>query len=746
MIRNFIIVKIILFLFINSVFAEKINKIIISGNERISKETLLMFGKVNLNDDLSNNDLNIIIKNLYETNFFKDIKIDFNNNILKIDIVENPIIQSIKINGIKAKKVKEPILESLNLKNNNSFIEYLAKKDKNLITNLLKNSGYYFADVKLSIANNPNNTVTLIYDVELGEKSKIRKIKFIGDKKFKDRKLYNVIVSEEAKFWKFLSSRKLLNRERIDLDTRLLQSYYKNKGYYNVKIENSFAQFLDVNQFDLIFKINAGEKFYFNNLKLDLPVDYNREHFSKIDSTILNLKEKPYSFNRIEKILDTIEEIALTDQYESITATVQENIVDNNKIDFLISIDELKKEYIERINIVGNNVTREEVFRNALILDEGDTFNEILHNKSINNLKSLNFFSKVETKVTQGSSPNNKIINIEVEEKPTGEIVAGAGFGTSGTSIGFGVKENNFLGRGVQFASNIELSEESIRGSFSVVNPNWRGTDQTLIAEIQSLETDRMNDFGYKTTSTGFNFGSRFEYYEDFFITPSLTTSYETLKTASTASTTLKKQRGTYFDTDFNYALDYDKRNQKFQTTEGFRSRFDQSIPILSETNSIINAYEFNAYHELSDEMIGSFTFFSKAINSITDDNVRISERLYMPSSKLRGFERGKIGPVDSGDFVGGNYVSSVNFAATLPNAVPTIQNADFSIFLDAGNVWGVDYDSSVNDTNKIRSSAGVAVDWFTPIGPLSFSYSTVISKASTDKTESFRFNLGTTF
>ncbi len=340
MIRIFSIAQILLFLFITTSFAEKVNKIIISGNERISNETLLMFGEVSLNDNLNKKDLNIITRNLYETNFFKDIKVSLINNILKINVIENPIIQSIEINGIKAKKIKEPIIENLSLKNNNSFIEYLAKKDKNLIVNLLKNSGYYFADVKLSIANNPNNTVTLIYDVNLGEKSKIRKIKFIGDKRFKNRKLYNVIVSEESKAWKFLSSRKLLNKERIDLDTRLLESYYKNKGYYNVKVENSFAQFLDENKFDLIFKINAGEKYYFNNLKLNLPVGYNREHFSKIDSTMLKLKEKPYSFNRIEKILDKIEEVALRDQYESITATVQENIKADNKIDFLITIDE----------------------------------------------------------------------------------------------------------------------------------------------------------------------------------------------------------------------------------------------------------------------------------------------------------------------------------------------------------------------------------------------------------------------
>ena len=678
--------------------------------------------------------------------YFSQDKLEINNKVLIVTVVENPIIQNVELNGIKAKKIKDPILESLKLKDSQSFIEYLAKKDRDMITNILKNSGYYFAEVKLSVIKNPNNTVSLIYDIDQGNKAKIRKIKFIGDKKFKNRKLYSVIVSEENKFWKFVSSRKLLNKARIDLDERLLESFYKNKGYYNVIIESSFAEFLDEGKFDLVFNIEAGNKYFFNDLKLNLPNNYERSNFSKIDSIFEKIKNKPYSYNRIEKILDEIEMISLKKQFESINATIDETLVADNKLNFTITIDEIKKEFIERINIFGNNITREEVLRNYLVLDEGDAYNKILHAKSLNNLKSLNFFKNVDSTIINGSSPGQKVINIEVEEKPTGEITAGAGVGTSGGTIGFGVKENNFLGKGIEFSSNLEITEETVRGRFSVINPNFNNSDRVLILGVQSSETDRMTNFGYKTTKTGFNFGSRFEYYEDLYLAPTVTTYYESLKTSSTASSVLQSQKGTYFDTDLNYTIDYDKRNQKFQTSDGFRSRFEQSLPVISDTNALINGYEFNAYEEFLDGVLGTVTFYSKAINSITGDNVRISERLYMPSSKLRGFERGKIGPVDNDDYVGGNYVSSVNFSATLPNVIPNFQNADFSIFVDAGNVWGVDYSSSIDDSNKIRSSAGLALDWYTPVGPLSFSYANAFSKATTDKTESFRFNLGTTF
>ena len=401
-------------------------------------------------------------------------------------------------------------------------------------------------DEKIIQIDNPNNTVNLIYDVNKGKKAKIRKIKFIGDKKYKNRKLYNVIVSEENKFWKFLSGRKLLNKERIDLDSRLLKNFYRNKGYYNVKIESSFAEYLDVGGFDLIFNINAGNKYFFKELNLVLPDDFDRKNFSKIEGTFAKLKGKHYSYNSIEKILDEVELIALNTQYESINASVKEIIVAENQLNFSIIIDEIKKQYVERINITGNNITRETVLRNNLALDEGDTFNNILYAKSINNLKSLNFFREVKSNVVEGSTPDHKIININIEEKPTGEISAGAGVGTSGGTIGFAIKENNFLGKGIQFSSSLDLTEETIRGSFNVVNPYFLGTDRMLFAGIQSSETDRLTNFGYKTTKTGFNIGTKFEYYEDFFVTPHFSTYYESLKTSSTASANLSKQKGTY--------------------------------------------------------------------------------------------------------------------------------------------------------------------------------------------------------
>ena len=354
--------------------------------------------------------------------------------------------------------------------------------------------------------------------------------------------------------------------------------------------------------------------------------------------------------------------------------------------------------------------------------------------KSINNLKSLNIFGSVEYDLVKNEK-NENIFNITIEEKPTGEIFAAAGTGTSGGTFGFGVKENNFLGKNISLETNLRMDEETLKGKFSVINPKWNYTDRSLIASVESSTTDRMGDFGYETSTTGFSFGSSWEQYDDLFFTPKLSSYYEKLDTIQTASDKLKKQEGEYFDTSFSYGLILDKRNRKYQTTDGYASKFNQRVPLISDDYAFFNSYDYTTFNQIK-EVVNRFSFQAKAINSLTDEDVRISKRLNIPSKRLRGFEPGKIGPKDGGDYIGGNYAASLNASTTLPEFGTNLETIDFQLFFDAANVFGVDYDSSI-DKSKIRTSFGFGIDWFTPIGPLNFSIAQPISKADSDKTES---------
>ena len=416
------------------------------------------------------------------------------------------------------------------------------------------------------------------------------------------------------------------------------------------------------------------------------------------------------------------------------------------KLNFKFRVKDSEKFYVEKINILGNFNTIEEVIRNKLIVDEGDPYNKILVNKSINNIKSKRIFKEVKKQVVDGSSNNLKIINITVDEQATGEISAGAGAGTSGNTLSFGIKENNYLGSGVKVNTQFSFSDTGTQAKLSTNNPNYNNSDRSLFTSIETSKSDQMSRFGYKTTKTGFSFGTNFEQYEDIYFSPSFSNYLETLKTSSTASEAKKKQKGDYFDSSFNYGLTLNKLNQNFQPTSGFISKFYQSLPIYSDDYSVENRYEYAKFVSPNDNAILSFRFFAHSINSVAGDDVRVSKRLYIPGKRLKGFEYGKIGPKDSGDYIGGNFATAFNFTTTLPGFLSNLEDLDFSFFIDAGNVWGVDYDSSLDNNNKIRSSTGLAVDWFTPVGPLSFSLSQPITKSSSDTTETFRFDIGTTF
>ncbi|SMF74777.1 outer membrane protein assembly factor BamA [Candidatus Pelagibacter sp. HIMB1321] len=738
--------KLLFILFILTINAQSavIKDIVVDGNNRVSKESIQMFSTVKSGDDIDQNKLNTILKDLYETNFFKNVTLSIENNILKITVEENPIVQNYFIEGIKNKSLLEVIEKNILFKAKSSFDLSLVKKDRNNILFILKKAGYYFSDVDIFTENLENNKIDLTYKISLGEKAKINKIKFIGDKVFKDNKLSSIILSEEYRFWKFLSGKKYLNEDIISIDERLLKNFYLNKGFYNVNIKSSFAKLNNDDQFELIFNIIPGQKIYFNNLSLKLPDDYNENNFTKINNLFNDLKNKPYSLNEIENILDEIEDITINEEFSSIKAVVNESII-SDKINLEFSLNELDPSYLNVINIYGNNITEETVIRNQIIIDEGDAYNEILLSKSINNIKSLNIFRSVKEEIII-DDVGNRTLNIIVEEKPTGEITAGAGYGTNGGTLSFSVKENNFLGKGIIVDNSINLSETSIKGGISIVNPNYKNTNNSLSTLINIQETDLLSTNGYKSDIMRFHLGTNFEYLDDLYLGVQTKNSFENLEVGSKASANQKKQAGDYFDSFLNFNFNYDKRNQKFETTDGFFSNYSVDIPIISESLTFINSYKYKNFKELYENNVSTFSFLFKSSNSLNNDNVRLSERLYIPQSNLRGFESGKIGPKDGNDYVGGNFASAVNLTTNLPNLTENFQNLDLGLFLDAANVWSVDYDSSLENNDGIRSAVGIGLDWSTPIGPLTFSLAQPITKKSTDVTETFRFNIGTSF
>ena len=727
-----------------SLKADVVNKIEINGNKRISDQTVILYGKIKTKEDLTEKKIDEIINNLYSTNFFEEINVEFKNNILTLNLKEYPIINQIIIRGEPSKKLSDQIKENLKLKEKNSFIKSYLASDVEIIKRLYSSVGYGFVKVETKLNQIDNDNFDILIDINRGEKTKISSIKFIGDKKIKDKKLRDIIASEEDKFWKFISKNTNFNQNLIDLDIRLLTNFYKSIGYYDVTINSNSAEINNQKNIDLIYSIDAGTRYTIDKITTNVDPVFNNELFFPLKKSYEKLIGEYYSPFEIKKILEDIDEIIEKNNLQFVEHNVEEEVLERT-ISIKFNIFEGKRQLVERINITGNNITNENVIRAELLLDEGDPFTSLNLNKSISKLKAKRIFRTVKSEVLNGSKNNLKLINIDVEEMPTGELSAGAGIGTEGGSFEASVSENNWLGEGKKLNFNISVDAESLSGVINYTNPNYNFMGNSLNYFVSSTENDKP-DQGYKNTLLTAGINTRFEQFKDIYTNLGFSVSHDDLTTLDSASANLKKQSGSFSELLASYGFTKDSRNRAFMPSSGSIISFDQSFPVVADKQAISNTFKATKYKSLTNDVVGAGKIYLTAVNGIGDDDVRLSKRKGLSTRRLRGFERNKVGPIDGSDHIGGNYAAAVNFEASLPNLLPEAYKTDVGFFLDFGNVWGVDYDSSIDESNKIRSSTGVAASWLSPIGPLSFVFSTNLSKADTDKTESFNFNLGTTF
>ena len=725
-------------------YSEVVKEIQIAGNDRVSSETIKIYGEVLEGKDYTPADISEVIKKLYSTEFFEDVNIEVKNKILKINVKEYPIINLVQFEGEKTKKVKEAILERLKLQPKSSFIKSYLNDDMETVKKMYASLGFNFVTVESKIENFSENRLNLIYLVNKGKKTSISKINFIGDKKIKDKTLRDIIASEEDKFWKFLSKNTDLNFNNTELDKRLLVNYYKSIGYYDVQVLSSNAEITSNNDTILTYNINAGTRYKVSKISTNVSDVFDKKIFFSLEKEFKKVVGKYYSPFKVTKLLDEIDALILENDLQFVEHSVSESI-SGETIEVKINIFEGNKQLVERINIKGNTITDESVVRAELMLDEGDPFSNIKVEKSIAKLKSRNLFGEVLEVVSEGSSKDLKIIDISVEEKPTGEISAGAGVGTEGGSFSFNVSENNWLGKGKKVSTFVNLNKTTFQGGFTVTDPNYDFSGNSLSYGLTTTTNDKPES-GFKNKIYSSSVGVGFEQYRNIYISPGLTLSFDDLKVESTASESLKKQAGEFTDLAGSYSISLDKRDRTFKPTNGYLSSFTQQLPIYSDAPNVKNSYSYSLYNQFNPDLIGSFKFYAANIMGIQDEDVRLSKRINIPSSRLRGFEYGKVGPKDGRDYVGGNNALAVNFEGALPNLLPESTKTDVSVFLDFANVWGVDYDSTVGESSTLRSSIGVNTGWNSPLGPMTFTFTNNLSKADSDIAESFNFRLGTTF
>ena len=740
--------RIIIFLLILTTcsFAE-IKEVKVLGNKRVSSNTIeaLVDKKITQIDSIY---INNLTRKIYNTEFFSNVKISYDTNILSISVEENPIVNFFYINGITGSDLDE-VNKIVSLKENSIFSVSKLKKDVEDVKEYYKLSGYFFSVVEPEVIKIDDNQINLILNIKKNDISRIKNIYFIGDKCFSSSQLLDIISSAEDKWWSFFSN-SALNEDRVEVDKKLLKLFYKSKSFYDVQIESTLANLDKNNNFTLTYSINSGKKYKFGNIEI------KTETLTLKDSNILDIKniseiiikDKMYSPSLISAVEKKINIYLDNKKLANIEIDLEEIKKADDKIDLAIKLQGLKNTLIGKINIYGNSITEEKVIRDNLVISEGDILNISKVKKSLDNINSKNIFRKADYKISDSDlQKNSKDLNLYVKEQPTGSLSAGVGYGSNGALLEGSINEKNFLGKGIDLNFTGRLATEKVSGVFSYIDPNFKNSEKELANYFYS-ESDDYNNAGFTSKRIGDRLGTRYELFEDVYLKPFVALQFDRLETNANASTLLRSRDGNFTTSTLGFNLLADFRNSKTLPSSGSLLFFDQSYAtLISDIPTIQTSVGSTFFQELINEkFIGSAKLKFSNVTALDNKDVKLSDRIFASTSDLRGFESRGVGPIDSGSHVGGNYLAVLNFKSSFPNPVPENFRPNTYLFYDIGNVWGADYSDIISGSSKLRSSTGLALDVVSPIGPLSFTYSIPLSKATTDKEQRFLFNIGSSF
>jgi len=743
-ITNFFFI-IFFFILTSSLFANNLIKI--TGNKNIQTETILSFAPKNLS--INNSDLiNTFQKKLFNTGFFQKVDIKISDDKILVSVIENYLVNFFYIEGIKNKGVLKKVEELVKIKENSVFQEYLVKSDISTISKYLNSLGYLNNNIKYKISKLDNDKVNIFYNVELNKKFKTNKIFFIGNKIFKSSTLLNAITSTEYGWWKFLSSTNTPSEVLINYDIFKLKEFYFNNGYYDAQILSHSINIIKNNLANITYSIEAGDFYSLDEIVFnDANKLLNKNDINFINKNLKKLNKKKYSKDNIELTNINFERYLVSKNYDIILSyNVIKKEKNKLKLEFLVSQNK-SKTLVDKITIKGNDLTDDKVIRNFITFSEGDKLNPSKLSKSIDRIKGSNLFKTVNyntNKIAENVDAVELIIN--VEEQPTGEIFAGAGVGTGvGATISGGIKEKNFLGQGLVVDTVLNLGSEKISGRLTYINPDYKNSGQSLYLSAFA-ENNEFKNSGYHNKLVGGKFSFNYEFYEDLFLNPGVAIDLDQVTANDDASARIKNLEGDFFTSKIFYNIKKDTRNNKFQPSSGYTIGLGQDISFfLSDIPYINNRLFGSFYKEYSKGFVGSVKYNIETIDAL-DKDIKFSDRLKISESNLRGFQNRGIGPKVDNDFIGGNYMYYTNFSSTIPNGLPDKWNALTNVFFDVANVWGVDYDNTIDESNKIRSSIGVGLSWMSPIGPIGMSYAEPLSKASSDDVQQFSVKLGSVF
>ena len=727
-----------------------VSSINVDGNKRISSDTIVSLSKVQVGSAYSPTQLNSALQSIKKSSYFKTVDISIFNNILNINVIENPTINSISFEGNNT-------LSDINLnelirsKQRQTLLISQVEKDTDKIATAYADTGRISAIVTPKVIELSDNRVDLVFEITEGRITEVEKITFTGNRVFSDLRLKGVIATKQAGIFRRFIKSDTFVKDKLDYDIDLLRNFYINKGFIDFEVQSSVELTREKDAFLINYNIKEGQKYIFSEIKFDTSkLNIDEKSLDKINRIKNGSK---YDRRRVTKLIDEIDIYLAKNGFNffepvPVVSRNDENLTMNVEI----QINETRKVFVERIEVEGNSTTLDEVIRLQFDFVEGDPFNRRKVLEAVDKIRGLGFFSNVETSTRNGSAPEKIIIEVKLTEKPTGSLGIGAGYNSSdGTVATFNVNERNFLGKGQTVKLDLSTSKIEKQTELGFEDPSFLG--RNLLAGISFGQTSTTpSSVPLSTDKLYFEPKIGFPLSRDSKLTIEYSFDQEDVKltTASNlVSPIIRDDVGKKNKSALIFIYSLDKTNSVVTPTAGYDFRIIQELNGLggdisySKTN-----LNFKTYRTiLRDDIILSSNLSSGVI---VGSDASLMNRFTLGGDRLKGFRNQGIGPYDStyDTHLGGKMYTSLSLEASFPIGIPEEYGIYGGIFLDTGSLWGLDNTDSgrIDDSSEIRSALGFSIFWESAIGPLRFNWSSPIKKETNDVTENFRFTIDTRF
>ena len=727
-----------------------ITQIVVEGAQRVEPGTVRSYLLIKEGDVADPGRINKSLKSLFATGLFADVTMREEGSKLIVSVVENPIINRVAFEG-NVKITDDTLKGEVSLRPRVIFTRAKVQSDLQRILGLYRASGRFGATVEPKIIKLPQNRVDLVFEINEGEPTKVARIAFIGNKAFDDDDLRGQIQTEESAWYKFFSSNDTYDPDRLTLDRELLRRFYLRKGYADFRVDSAVAELTrDRKDFFITFTLQEGQRYRFGKINVVTTIK-NLD----VDALKKEVDIDPGDWYNAKKVDDTIQhlsELVSNKGYAFVEVRPRLNR-DRKKrtIDVTFEVNEGPRVFVERINIIGNVRTKDEVIRREFRLVEGDAFNAAKLRRSRQRIQNLDFFDKVDLETVPGSAPDKTVINVTVAEKSTGSVSLGAGFSTDQGVLGdFGIRERNLLGTGRDLGLHVIFAARRSEVDLQYTEPYFLNRDITAGADVFHITENLQNFSSFSKKRTGFRLRAGYPITELLHESWSYELRDEAIKDVnSTASPVIQDEAGEHLFSEVGHAVSYDTRDNRLSPTTGYFARLVTTFAgVGGDVYSLENVASASKYWPLSDKVTLSVGGKAGYIYPLKD-RVLLSQRFFVGGSDLRGFSTAGIGPrdVSTDDSLGGEWEYTGSLEVTFPLGLPAEFGLNGRAFTDFGSTGGIDTTRpNVEDTGSLRASAGIGVTWKSPFGPLGLDLGIPFLKESFDSTELIRVNFGTRF